>query len=299
MKIIDTAWTHIKRSPYQAFAAILTMFLTLLVIGMFAVATAVSLSVLGYFESKPQLTVFFTDKATAGDINALQVKLEQSGKAATPMKYVSKEDALAIYKEQNKNDPLLLEMVTADILPASLEVTAVDPRYLHELEPIIKQSDGVEEVVFQKDVVDTLLSWTNAIRLVGGMLAALLAFNSFLIIMTIIGMKIALRKDEIEIMKLIGASQWYIRMPFIIEGGWYGIIGGFTAWCVIMIVLFSLREQFLSFLGAIPLIQTVLIHPFDSVTVLYASVFMVSLMLTGFLLGAFGSVVALVRYIKL
>jgi cell division transport system permease protein len=216
MKPLMTSWTHIRRSPYQSMAAVLTMFLTFLLSGVFGLTVMTSFMVLQYFESKPQATVFFKDVAQKEEADALKATLEATGKIAS-IKYVSKEDALAIYKEQNKNDPLLLEMVNADILPASLEVSATDPRHLKELEPIMKQSSGVEEVIYQKDVVDTLVSWTNAVRLVGVILAVLLSVDAILIVMTIIGMKVALKKDEVEILKLIGASKWYIQLPFLLE----------------------------------------------------------------------------------
>ncbi len=296
-KNTNSIWTHMRRSPYQTFAAILTMFLTFLLGGVFALTTGTSLAILRYFESKPQLTVFFMEKAGKPEADALTTTLQEMGKVAST-KFVSKEDALAIYKEQNKNDPLLLEMVTADILPASLEVTATEPRFLSELEPVIKQADGVEEVIFQKDVVDALLSWTNAIRITGGTLAGLLAIDSLLIIMTVIGLKIAMKKEEIEILKLIGASQWYIRKPFILEGGIYGIVGAFFAWLIMTVLLLVFRSALLSFLGAIPVIQTLLVNPVSSPTLIALGGLLVVLCTTGFILGAIGSLITLARYIK-
>lgn len=296
-KKTNSLWAHIRRSPYQSFAAVLTMFITFLLGGIFLLTTGLSFSILRYFESKPQLTVFFTEKAGKPEADALTAILEGTEKIAST-KFVSKEEALAIYKEQNKNDPLLLEMVTADILPASLEITAKDPRFLSELEPIIKQANGVEEVVFQKDVVDSLLSWTNAIRNVGGILAGLLALDSILIIMTVIGMKIALKKEEIDILKLIGASPWYIRKPFVIEGGLYGLAGAFGAWVVIMIVIVIFRSGFVAFLGSIPVIQMVLGNMLSTSSLLVSVGFFFAMTMSGFLLGAIGSSVSLGRYIK-
>ncbi len=296
-KNTNSIWTHMRRSPYQTLAAILTMFLTFLLGGVFALTTGTSLAILRYFEGKPQLTVFFMEKAGKPEADALKITLEGTGKVAST-KFVSKDDALTIYKEQNKNDPLLLEMVTADILPASLEVTAIDPRFLSELEPVIKKADGVEEVIFQKDVVDALLSWTNAIRIIGGTLAGLLAIDSLLIIMTVIGLKIAMKKEEIEILKLIGATQWYIRKPFIIEGGIYGIVGAFFAWLIMTILLLVFRPALISFLGAIPVIHTLLASPLSSIFLLSAAAFLGVLCITGFLLGAIGSLITLARYIK-
>ena len=296
MKPLHVSWTHIRRSPYQALAAVLTMFLTFLVSGAFGLTVVTSLLVLQYFESKPQATVFFKDTAEKAEADTLKTTLEATGKTAS-IKYVSKEDALVIYKEQNKSDPLLLEMVNADILPASLEVSATDPRHLKELEPIMKEATGVEEVIYQKDVVDTLVAWTNAVRLVGGVLIALLSLDSILIVMTIIGMKVALKKDEVEILKLIGASKWYIQLPFLLEGGMYGVLGGFMAWTVMLVLLLWFRSSILSFLGIIPIIQAILGHLLSSAFIGCSLGFLFILSALGFLLGSIGSLIALKKYI--
>lgn len=297
MKILSTTWKHIRRSPYQSLAAILTLFLTLLLAGVFFLVTAASVYILQFFESKPQITVFFVDKATEEQVKSLEFSLQATGKTAS-ITYVSKEEALATYREQNKKDPLLLEMVTADILPASLEISATDPTYLHELEPILKDASGVEEVVFQKDVVDTLISWTRAIRLVGGSLAAFLAFDSILIITTVISMKIALKKYEIEILTLIGGSPWYIRFPFLFEGAFYGLFGAIAAWSVITSLILWQRQFLLTFLGNIPSIQNVLSDPLSPVFLLSSGGFLGGLACVGFFLGSVGSLVAINRYLK-
>lgn len=298
MQIFHTAWKHIRRSPYQSLVAILTMFLTMLLAGVFFILTLGSSFVLKYFESKPQISVFFTNTATVQDADHLKKVLQDTGKVDS-MKYVSKTEALAIYKEQNKNDPLLLEMVTVDSLPASLEVSAKSPEYLHEFEPIIKQSQGVEEVVFQKDVVDTLLQWTSAIRVVGMVVVGLFVVNAILIIMTVIGMKIALKKDEIEILTLIGASPWYVRMPFVVEGGLYGLFGSALAWIVMSGIIIWVRPVILGFIGMIPTVQYVLSNPTSYAFGISLAALFGLLSILGFLLGSIGSLVSLGRYLKL
>ena len=298
MQVLSNAWKHIRRSPYQSMVAILTMFLTTLLAGIFFLVTLLSSFTLQYFESKPQISVFFTNIATVADADALKKTLQATGKVDS-MKYVSKTEALAIYKEQNKNDPLLLEMVTEDSLPASLEISATNPEYLHEFEPVIKQAQGVEEVVFQKDVVDTLLKWTTAIRLVGMVMVGLFVLNSILIIMTVIGMKIALKKDEIEILTLIGASPWYVRLPFVVEGGLYGMFGSFISWIIISGLLIWVRPVLLSFIGMIPLVQLILGNPTSTPFMLAIAALLGILSSVGFLLGSIGSLVALGRYLKI
>ena len=297
MKLFPSIWKHMRRSPYQASVAVLTMFITFLLGGVFLITSVSSVLILEFFEGKPQITVFFTDKAVKADADSLDKTLRATGKVASTA-YVSKEDALAIYREQNKNDPLLLEMVTADILPASLEVSATNPLYLKELEPLVRQAQGVEEVVYQKDVVETLLTWTNAIRVVGIIVAGLLIVNSLLIIMTVIGMKIALKREEIEILALVGASRWYIRMPFIIEGGLYGVMGAFVAWIMITGLIIWMQPVILGFLGMIPVMSLILGSLTATPFFLAAGGFLAGMLLTAFLLGAIGSTIALGRYLK-
>ncbi len=296
MKLLTITGTHIRRSPYQALAAILTMLLTMLLAGFFFVTSVASVVVLKYFEGKPQITVFFTDKTEVTEVDALQRKLVATGKTSG-IKYISKEEALAIYRQQNKNDPLLLEMVTAEILPASLEISATNPSYLRDLEEVIAGSQGVEEVVFQQDVVDSLLAWTRAIRIVGGILAGLLAIDSLLVVMTIIGMKIALKKTEVEILTLVGASPWYIRAPFLLEGGLYGAFGALAAWGIIIGGVLWLRAGLLTFLG-IPAIAEVLQHPMSAGFLFPAFLLFAIMICVGFSLGIFGSFVAVSRYLQ-
>lgn len=297
MPIIREVRTHIRRSPYQAMAAVLTMFLTFLVGGVFFLATMASIVVLGYFEGKPQVTVFLIPKAGKLEADNLTTKLKATGKVASTH-YVSKEDALEIYRQQNKSDPLLLEMVTADILPASLEVSANDPQFLADLAEVIEGSDGVDEVVYQRDVVDSLLSWTNAIRLVGGVLALLLVFDSLLIIGTVIAMKIALKRDEIEILTLVGATPWAIRSPFIVEGGFYGFFGAGLASFILVGVMIWLRPYLFAFLGTIPTFRLLLENLTSPAFLIPSATFLVGNMAVGFILGAMGSVIALRRYLK-
>ena len=297
MPVIREVKTHIRRSPYQAMAATLTMFLTFLVGGVFFLATLASVIVLGYFEGKPQVTVFLTPKAGKFEADNLTAKLAATGKVASTH-YVSKEDALAIYRQQNKSDPLLLEMVTADILPASLEVSANDPQFLADLASVIEGSEGVDEVVYQRDVVDSLLSWTNAIRLVGGVLALLLVFDSLLIIGTVIAMKIALKRDEIEILTLVGATPWAIRAPFIVEGGFYGYAGAGIASVILTGVMIWLRPHLFAFLGTIPTFRLFLENLTSPTFLLSAAIFLFGNTALGFVLGAMGSSIALRRYLK-
>lgn len=283
-----TMWSHIRRSPYQALAAILIMVLTFLAVSVFTILVVGSSGVISYFESKPEVTAFFKNTAKQADIDALQSALKATGVVAS-MKYISKSDALKIYQQQNKNDPLLLELVTADVLPASLEISAVNLEDLPQLSVYLQKNPAVQEVVYQKDVVSALTNWTNAIRIIGVLLIAMLSLVSILIMSIIIGMKISHKKDEIEIMQLIGATKWYISNPFILEGVFYGMVGAFFGWAVSSAILLATTPLLETFLRGIPVVPA----PWWFYVAL-----LVGELLFAVLLGVVSSILAVMRYIK-
>lgn len=283
-----TCWTHMRRSPYQALAATLIMFLTFFLATVFVLTAGGFQVVLRYFETRPQVTAFLKDETTLEQVDTIKARVAQTGKVKE-IKYISKEEALAIYREQNKNDPLLLEMVTANILPASLEVATKEISFLPEVAQILKSEPGVEEVVFQEDIVRSLHNWTSTLRKIGIGLIGALGLVSLLIILVIIGMKITLRKEEIEILQLIGASPWYIRAPFIFEGMFYGIVGAILAWGIGYLLLLYATPFIVKFLSGIPILPVPIF-------------FMLSLLgieiLAGIVIGSLGSLLAVKRYLK-
>lgn len=288
MNSIGSAWRNIRRSPYQAIAAIFIMVLTFLSISFFAFVVFSSTRVINYFESKPQVTAFFKDEAKQSEIDSLKSQLIATGKVADA-KFVSKQEALKIYKEQNRNDPLLLDLVTADILPSSLEISTHKIEDLVTISDALKTSSIVQEVVFQKDVVSTLTSWTNALRRIGLVFIVILSIVSIFIMMTIVGIKISQKREDIEIMRLVGASSWYVRWPFLLEGILYGVIGAVIGWLISAAVLFWASPFLSSFLRGIPV--------FPISPIYYLSLLGIELAIA-VLLGIISSSLAVLRYLR-
>lgn len=288
MKTAKTTWKHVRRSPYQALAAIMIMTLTFLAISVFTFLIYGSSRVISFFESKPQVTAFFKDEAKQQDIDSLKQSLLQTGTVAN-VKFVSKDQALQLYKEQNKNDPLLLELVTADILPSSLEISTVRLEDLGPVSEALKASPIVSEVVYQKDVVSSLTKWSNALRQIGIGLITLLATVSIILMATIIGFKISQKREEIEIMRLLSATNWYIRWPFLMEGIFYGVIGAVIGWSIASGVLLYVTPFLATFLQGIPLLP---VSPLLLIELLGIELFV------AVLLGTFSSFLAVLRYLK-
>jgi len=288
MKFFKTTTHNIRRSPYQAFAAVLIMMLTFLTVSFFTFLITGSSKIINFFESKPQVTAFFHNEAKQKDMDALQKKVKDTGRVAS-IKFVSKKDALGIYREQNKDDPLLLDLVTADILPASIEVSTIKIQDLGVISEMLKKSPEVSEVIYQKDIISTLTSWTNALRKIGIGLIVILSLVSFFIVLTIIGIKISQKKEDIEIMRLIGATSWYVRWPFIFEGIFYGLIGAFLGWGIASASLLYATPLLSSFLKGIPLLPV----PF----IFYVEVLAGELVMAA-VIGALASYLAVLRYLK-
>lgn len=290
MKALKTSWKHIRRSPYQAFAAILVMMQTFFLITVFSFIIGGATSIIDYFESIPQASAFFRDEAAPEEVAALQESLKATGKVAN-IRYVSKEDALQIYRNQFKDDPLLLELVTADILPASIDVQTHNIGDLEEISNILRDSAIVDKVSVPKDVVSNLVEVTGALRKTGLAVIAILAMVSSFIVATIIGFKISQKREEIEIMRLLSATNWYIRWPFILEGIFYGIIGALFGWLFATAGLLYFGPLFKS----LSILQSLVLLP---ETPVFIFGLLGAEMVIAILLGIFSSFLAVLRYLK-
>ncbi len=249
----NTVFKHIRRSPYQSIAAVFMTTITFFIVSVFALVVLGAHSMLTFFESRPQVTAFFKDEAVTANVDSLKNNITRTVQVED-MRYLSKDDALAIYRQQNSDNPLLLEMVTADILPASLEVSAKNVTNLETIATIMQKDPLVEEVVFQKDVIDTLKKWVSGVRIAGIILSGLLIFASLTTIVMILGLKFTARKTEINTLSLLGATSWYIRGPFVAEGIIYAVSGALLGWGLSYLVLLYLTPNLVTFLAEIAIL---------------------------------------------
>ncbi len=243
--------TSIRRTPYQSMAALLVLFFTLFLSLALFVSLVFLYGLLGYVETRPQVTAYFQPKTPEADIIKIREELVNSGKVLDA-KYVSKSEAFTIYKQMNKDNPLLLEMVSSDILPPSLEIYAKKPAYLPEIASYLRKQTGIDEVNFQKDIVDRLLTLTDILR------KTTIVFFSFLILMSIIvltttfSFKIAIKRDEIELLRLLGASSFYIKRPFLAEALLFGFSVVISAYIIVIGTLLYISPFLRSYLRGVP-----------------------------------------------
>lgn len=291
MRLISFVKRNIRRTPYQAMAAIMVMFLTFLTMQLFILLAMGSHQLIKEFESKPQVIGFFEDGATDQDIMAIKKNLEQTGKV-TSVKYITKEEAFQNYKDLNKKDPRSLELVTSSMLPPSLEVSTKDPKDLSLVADMLSQEPviGKENVIIPLDVIDAISKFSNTIRTTGLAVIVFLSLFSLLIILMIIGFKIRLKRREIEIMKLLGATSWFIRAPFILEGIFYSSFGALIAWIASYIILWY-ATPFVQ--NAIQDIRLLPVSPLIMLELLFVG------QLIAVIIGFIGSYGAIRRYLHL
>lgn len=289
MAQFSTSWHHLRRSPYQAIAAVVIIILTFFTISVFSFLILGSYKIINHFESSPQVQIYFKVDTKQESIDKVKKQLLATGKVAS-IKYVSQQDAFNIYKQQNKNDPLLLELVTADILPASLDVSTYSIKDLSGIVDAVKQLPIIQTIGYRQDVISKLTSWTDGIRKIGLLIILVLAVESILIMSTIIGIKISQRREEIEIMRLIGASNWYISLPYVYEGMFYGIFGTIIGWSLAAAGLFYYTPVIAAtdFLRGIPVLP---VNPVFLFELLAGEV------IIAFILGIFSSLIAVSRYL--
>ena len=247
--MLKTALNNIRRTPYQAFVTIMVTSLIFFIISVLSLVSVGAHLILADFETRPQIIAYLKDSHSQESVNQLLNQLSTTPEVKTAS-YVSKEEALKIYKEGVGNDPLLLGtvtdwgIVTAEILPASVEVTARSSKSYDKIVSILKSSDlvnatakGEKEIDFPQDIVSELNSWTNAIRMSGIVLIFALSITLILTVMTTISMKISSKKYEISTLRLLGAKNAFILKPYVIESLIYGLSGALIGWTFSFIAL--------------------------------------------------------------
>lgn len=279
----------LRRAPYQTLSAFLVLFFTLFLSIILFISVSFLHGTLSYLETRPQVTAYFQTTTPEADIFRIRDQLNQSGKVLS-IRYISQGEAFKIYREMNKDNPLLLEMVTSDILPPSLEIYAKKPIHLPEIAEFLGRQGGIDEVQFQRDILDRLLSLTNIVRQ-GSIIFFLYLFGMSIVVLTTTTLfKIALKKEEIELQRLIGATNSYIRRPYIIEGLIMGAAASTVSFLIIMAVILYANPFLTSYLRGIPTLTVNMIF-FDFPVwplnpIFFAATYLLSL--------AFGSGIAII-----
>ncbi len=287
---LKEAFGSLRRNYFMTIAALVTVFLSMVVLGGVLVFVYTTDALLKEVEQKVEITVYLkTDPdPTQDQIDAMQTEILGWPEVKASV-FVSKQDALARLREDFKDNPEILEGLTGNPLPASFEVSLVDPQSVNEVAARFDGETIVDEVRYGKEIADKLFTFTSQARnfLLG--FIVLLGVVAVLLISNTIRLSIFARKREVEIMKLVGATNWFIRWPFVIEGVTVGFFGALAA-VIVVLLLNSLL------VGRIRDSLTFMTVPLDAVPYVLLSVILLA---AGVVIGAAGSGIGLRRFLKI
>jgi cell division transport system permease protein len=234
---VGEAFSSFRRNWVMSLVAVTIIYISLLLVGTFFLTGAVVNRVMSSFEQKVSVSIFLKDGAAPADVQTLQSDVQKDPRISS-VSYVSKAQALERFKERTKNSPQLVEQLRGNPLPASLEIQLKDPRTVEAVVTTIKANatlakvipkDAETDVRWGQNIVENLFAATGIVRSAVLVFVIMLLVVSLILIGNTIRLAIFSRRKEIGIMRLVGASNWFIRTPFLLEGVIQSVTGAVLA----------------------------------------------------------------------
>jgi cell division transport system permease protein len=294
-RILKTSWLAFSRNGLLSTATVLVMTLTLFVIGGLLLLGVVAHTILGDLENKIDISVYFVPSAEEDDIARVKKSLELLS-AVKEVAYVSQESALADFRQRHEGDEIILsslEELESNPLEASLNIKAHDPSRLSEIAKFLKERNYpiVDSINYfeNKIVIERLGAIASGVRNSGIILIAVLAFIAILVAFNTIRLAIYTAREEINIMRLVGATSWFIRGPFLLQGILQGAIAASVTAALFYPLMWFAGPRMSAFLPNIDLYGYFRGNFFEFWGILAA---------IGIFLGVFSSVIAMRKYLR-
>lgn len=285
---IKETYKSIRRNGFMSFASISTVAVSLLVLGMFLLIFLNTNHLAQYLESQVQVSVYMQDSATAEDLKNVESKLKQMP-GVVKVTPINKQQALARFEERLGDQKQLLDSLGKENpFPNSFEVQVDAPERIKTITPSIDQLPKVETAKFGQEVVEHLFSLTRILRIGGIILVIFLAMATLFIISNTIRLTVFARRKEVIIMKYVGATDWFIRWPFLLEGMTLGFFGAVIASLCLNSIYAGILERIHATLAFLPLLST-------SPLLIYVTLFLLA---AGTGIGALGSYISLRKFLR-
>lgn len=290
---VARAFINIRQNALVNVLTVGTITLALLILSLFLLVFVNVEGLAQHWSEKVQVTAYFEKELAPPELEAIKRGV-QTIPGTDRLTYVSKQQAFSKFRERLKGQESLLEGVAPDVLPASLEIalkrghreTAAVEAYVARL----KKVPGVTEVQYGEEWVKRFNAFMNFLRLLGAVLGGFIVAAVVFIVSNTIKLTIYARQDELEIMALVGATRFFIKAPFLIEGILQGAAGALLAIALLFgsyLTFIQNAGNFLSF------------NPADTGLSFLPAMHLAALFLGGILLGFLGSLTSLKRFIKI
>ncbi len=286
------------RNLSTTLGSIITIFLSLLIIGVFLVAAVMVEGLVSSVEDEVTITAYVADDADQSDIDRVMDAVRNMSDVQN-VTFTTKEQALENFSNSISNAEIIEQLDGQNPLPASIDVELSDPQMVESVasqlegnstyQRICENPEDVgDSIKYGQDTVERLFAVTNYVRYIGLALIVLLVFIALVFINNTIRLAILARRKEIAIMRLVGASNGFIRGPVLMEGAIHALIGSLFA-----VLIIQLLRMF-----AIPQLQNSLqFLSFDVPGLTYLLIY-AALVVAGLLIGLLGSALAMRRYLK-
>lgn len=295
-RIIKSGLKSFWRNGWLSAATISVMVLTLLVISTLLMLNVIASAVLLNLQEKIDISVYFKLEADEEDIFVVKSQLEKLAEVER-VEYVSRDDALKRFRERHKDNPYLIQSLQElgeNPLEASLNIKAQEASQYESISTFLEgiyYSNIIDKVDYRqnKEVIDKLSSLIANVKLGGLILSGIMILIVLLVTFSAIRLAIYSSRGEIKIMRLVGANNWFIRGPFIVEGILYGIISSLLTVGVLYPVFYFISPKISGFL------------PIEDFFVYFQAnvwAFLVLLLIIGVSLGAVSSFIAIRKYLK-
>ena len=276
-----------RRSALMTTATILSITTILIIVGVFLLISINSSLFLKNLESQLEIVVYLEDNISKAELNNLKSNIT-SIDGIKEVKFVSKEEAYQRLSEDLGEQKDILSAIEVNPLPASFEIQVKDPKVIEQIANRVAEFKKVEEVEYGRETAEKLLNFTYIFRRAGMLVLAFLVFASILIISNIIKITVYARRNEIEIMSLAGATSWFIKWPFIIEGFLQGFISAIFSIIILYNFYFFAVNKVHQAIPFLPLVV-------DNIDLLPVGI---AIVLLGSLVGILGSMFSVGKYLN-
>ena len=219
----------ISKNKMMSLASISTVIASLLILGIYFITVVNVNSMVTNVESGVEVQVFLTDNITNNQMSNIETEVKKV-KGVSNIEFESKQQALEKFREDlGENGDLVADIDAEKVMPKSYIIEMEGPQYVDGVVQILNGMDGIDKINDARSLLDKLMNITSFVRTLGICLMVILLIVAIFLISNTIKLTVFARKREIGIMKYIGATDWFIRWPFVIEGMLLGLIGSVVA----------------------------------------------------------------------
>jgi cell division transport system permease protein len=253
--IFSQAFLSLKRNIWLTLASVLTVMISLTLLGSSILFLANTTNIASTFESQVEIAVFLDDSLNEEQTNQIQNRIKNLA-GIQQVTLTPKEQAIREFQESMDTESLLEDLGGINPFPDKITIVATDPQLVEDIVFQVNQIEGVDKVRYGQGFLEKLLVFTHWLRWIGIGVVAAFTFASLLLIVLNIKTNVNYREKEIQIMRLVGASNAFIRGPFIIEGVIIGLLGAFLAMLIVSVSYSWLMQYIMTSLTFIPIVAS-------------------------------------------